>query len=122
MTIEQTTAKVTTTIDGGPPQAPPAGTAESRNPANLDEVVAEIDLASAETFADACRAARRGQPEWAATPAPVRGEVIANVAHLVRENKRELAEYVTREIGKTTVEALGEVQEVIDTCEFFLSE
>jgi alpha-ketoglutaric semialdehyde dehydrogenase len=122
MTIEQATSKVTTTIDGGPPQTAPVRTIESRNPANLDEVVAEIELASAETFADACGAARRGQPEWAATPAPVRGEVIANVAHLVRENNRELAEYVTREIGKTTVEALGEVQEVIDTCEFFLSE
>jgi aldehyde dehydrogenase (NAD+) len=122
MTIERTTAKVTTTIDGAPPDEPPARTITSRNPADLSEVVAEVELASAETFAGACRAARRGQPEWAATPAPVRGEVIANVAHLVRENKRELADFVTREIGKTTVEALGEVQEVIDTCEFFLGE
>jgi aldehyde dehydrogenase (NAD+) len=48
--------------------------------------------------------------------------VIANVAHLVRENKSELATYITREVGKTTAEALGEVQEVIDTCEFFLGE
>src|SRR5204862_7515490 len=67
-------------------------------------------------------AAGCGHPQWALTPAPVRGEVIANVAHLVRENKRELAARITREIGKPTVEALGEVQDVVDTCEFFLGE
>jgi alpha-ketoglutaric semialdehyde dehydrogenase len=48
--------------------------------------------------------------------------VIAQVAELVRRNKAALAAIVTREVGKPTGEALGEVQEVIDTCEFFLSE
>ena len=42
---------------------------ESRNPANLDEVVCEALLGDADTFADACRAARAAQPGWAATPA-----------------------------------------------------
>jgi alpha-ketoglutaric semialdehyde dehydrogenase len=122
MSVQQTIRTVTTVINGRPDADSPAQIIESRNPANLEEIVAEIHLAGPEAFVRACRAAREGQPPWAATPAPVRGEVIANVAHLVRENKDGLAAYVTREIGKTTVEALGEVQEVIDTCEFFLGE
>jgi acyl-CoA reductase-like NAD-dependent aldehyde dehydrogenase len=122
MTVEQATSTVTSVINGSGDAAPTARTIEARNPSNLEEVVAEIRLATPEGFARACRAAREGQPQWAASPAPVRGEVIANVAHLVRENKDELAAYITREVGKTTAEALGEVQEVIDTCEFFLGE
>ena len=122
MTKRQATSTVTSVIDGSRDAAETAQVIEARNPADLDEIVAEIHLATPEGFARACRAARDGRPGWAATPAPVRGEVIANVAHLVRENKRELAAYVTREVGKTAAEALGEVQEVIDTCELFLGE
>ena len=53
---------------------------ESRNPANLDEVVCEVLLGEADTFVDACRAARMAQPEWSAVPAPVRGRAIAVTA------------------------------------------
>ena len=122
MSVQETTPTVSTVINGSPDAGPTARVIESRNPTNLEEIVAEVHLGGPETFARACRAAREGQLQWAATPAPVRGEVVANVAHLVRENKNELAAYITREIGKTTTEALGEVQEVIDTCEFFLGE
>src|SRR5215217_5609744 len=122
MTTREATATVSSVINGSRDAAQTAEVIEARNPSDLEELVAEIHLATPEGFARACRAARDGQPQWAATPAPVRGEVIANVAHLVRENKGELAAYITREVGKTTAEALGEVQEVIDTCEFFLGE
>ena len=43
---------------------------QSRNPARLDDVVAEVALADAETFVDACRAAREAQHAWADVPAP----------------------------------------------------
>ena len=95
---------------------------ESRNPANLEEVVCEALLGDASTFLDACRAARAAQREWAAVPAPVRGRAIAQIGRLVEENKEALARLVTREIGKPYPESLGEVQEIIDTCDFFLSE
>src|SRR5919108_5559586 len=95
---------------------------ESRNPANLEEGVCEALLADADDFVDACRAARAAQREWAAVPAPVRGRAIAQVGRLVEENKEALARLVTREIGKPYPESLGEVQEVVDTCDFFLSE
>jgi alpha-ketoglutaric semialdehyde dehydrogenase len=95
---------------------------ESRNPANLDDVVAEVETVDASGFVEACRAAREAQREWAAVPAPVRGRAIQLAGRLVEDNKEALARLVTREIGKPYAESLGEVQEVVDTCDFFLSE
>ncbi|HEU0024711.1 MAG TPA: aldehyde dehydrogenase family protein, partial [Thermoleophilaceae bacterium] len=95
---------------------------ESRNPANLDEVVCEALLGDVDTFLGACRAARAAQREWAATPAPVRGNAIKQIGRLVEDNKEALARLVTREIGKPYPESLGEVQEIVDTCDFFVSE
>jgi acyl-CoA reductase-like NAD-dependent aldehyde dehydrogenase len=122
MSATRTAPTVASTIGGRHPPESGAGVMRSTNPANLEEVVAEIRLGDAETFLDACRVAARARAGWSSTPAPIRGQVIANVAAIVRRNKRALADVITREIGKTTVEALGEVQEVVDTCEFFLGE
>src|SRR5207249_7760296 len=94
----------------------------STNPADLQDGVAEAWLADAATLVDACRAARDAQKTWAATPAPVRGRAIQQIGRLVEANKEALARLITREIGKPYVESLGEVQEVIDTCDFFLGE
>ena len=66
--------------------------------------------------------AKNAQRKWAAIPAPARGRVIANVGRLVEKNKENLSKLVTKEMGKVFKEALGEVQEVIDTCDFFLGE
>ncbi|MGH2825099.1 MAG: aldehyde dehydrogenase family protein, partial [Thermoleophilaceae bacterium] len=95
---------------------------ESRNPANLEELVCEAWLGDAGTFVDACRAAREAQSAWAATPAPVRGKAIGRIGRLVEDNKEALARLLTREIGKPYPESLGEVQEIVDTCDFFVSE
>jgi len=100
----------------------PGGRLDSTNPANLSDVVAEVLLTDAQGFEDACRAARAAQRAWAAVPAPARGRVIAEVGRLFEANKEALARLVTREIGKPYPEALGEVQEIIDTCDFFLGE
>jgi len=98
------------------------GTVDSVNPARLDDVVATVTLADAATFAAACRSAKAAQRAWAAVPAPVRGQVIANLGQLVRANFDALAQLVTREVGKPLAEARGEVQEIVDTCDFFLGE
>jgi alpha-ketoglutaric semialdehyde dehydrogenase len=100
----------------------PGGRIESTNPAVLSEVVADVLLTDAQGFEDAARAARAGQRAWAAVPAPARGRVIAQVGRLVEANKEALARLVTREIGKPYAESLGEVQEIIDTCDFFVGE
>jgi aldehyde dehydrogenase (NAD+) len=97
-------------------------TFRSTNPARLDDVVTEVSLGDAATFEAAARAARGAQPAWADIPAPVRGRAVGNIGRLVEDNKTALAGLVTREVGKPYAEALGEVQEIIDTCEFFLGE
>jgi len=100
----------------------PGGRVQSTNPARLDDSVAEVLLGDADTFVEACRAARAAQAEWAAVPAPVRGRAIQQVGRLVEANKEALARLVTQEIGKPYAESLGEVQEIVDTCDFFLGE
>src|ERR671931_2750717 len=100
----------------------PGGREPSTNPARTDDVVADVLLGDGSTFVAACEAARAAQQAWAAVPAPVRGRAIQQVGRLVEDNKEALARLVTREIGKPYGESLGEVQEVVDTCSFFLSE
>ncbi|WP_169980450.1 aldehyde dehydrogenase family protein [Microbispora sp. H10836] len=95
---------------------------ESVNPARPAETVATVLLADADGFAGACRAAAAAQREWARVPAPVRGRVIASIGRLVEANTEALARLVTEEIGKPYAEALGEVREIVDTCDFFLGE
>ena len=55
---------------------------------------------------------------WRTTPAPVRGALVARLGELLVEHKDDLAALVTIEAGKITSEALGEVQEMIDICQF----
>ena len=56
--------------------------------------------------------------EWRMRPAPARGEVIRRLAELLREHKEALGELVSLEVGKIRSEGLGEVQEMIDICDF----
>jgi aldehyde dehydrogenase (NAD+) len=55
---------------------------------------------------------------WRTTPAPVRGALVSRLGELLVEHKAQLAALVTIEAGKITSEALGEVQEMIDICQF----
>jgi aldehyde dehydrogenase (NAD+) len=55
---------------------------------------------------------------WRVVPAPRRGELVRRFADLVREFHEPLALLITHEVGKITAEARGEVQELIDICEF----
>jgi acyl-CoA reductase-like NAD-dependent aldehyde dehydrogenase len=113
-------SRVTSVIDGA---AVPGGqTLPSTNPARLDEVVAEVAFGDASTFVGAAESAKKAQESWAAIPAPIRGRAIAHIGRLVEDNAEALARLVTAEIGKPYGEALGEVREIIDTCDFFLGE
>ena len=111
---------VTSVIDG----APVAGghTLPSTNPARLDDVVGEVAFGDASTFVRAAESAKKAQEEWAAIPAPIRGRAIAHIGRLIEDNAEALARLITAEIGKPYGEALGEVREIIDTCDFFLGE
>ena len=115
-------SKIVSVVNGRATEAPPAGTLTSTNPSRLADPVAEVVLASAATFAAACAAAKQAQPSWGDIPAPVRGRAITAIGRIVEANKESLARLVTRELGKPHAESLGEVQEIIDTCDFFLGE
>lgn len=56
--------------------------------------------------------------QWRDVPAPRRGELVRLIGNAVRTHKHELAQLITLEAGKIHSEALGEVQEVIDICDF----
>lgn len=55
---------------------------------------------------------------WQTVPAPQRGAVVRRLGELLTEHKTDLADLVTLEVGKIPSEALGEVQEMIDVCDF----
>ena len=63
-------------------------------------------------------AALRRFEEWRARPAPRRGEVVRRLGELLRAHKEPLGELVSLETGKIRAEGLGEVQEMIDICDF----
>ena len=111
---------VTSVIDGTP--VPGGRTFPSTNPARPDEVVGEVSFVDAATFVRAAESAKKAQEAWTSIPAPIRGRAIAHIGRLIEDNAEALARLVTAEIGKPYAEALGEVREIIDTCDFFLGE
>jgi acyl-CoA reductase-like NAD-dependent aldehyde dehydrogenase len=113
---------ISSIVAGVAAPAAPGGAIASTNPARTSDVVAQVSLGDASTFVAAARAARAAQPAWADVPAPVRGRAIAHIGRLVEANAAALAALVTREVGKPYAEALGEVREIVDTCDFFLGE
>ena len=82
------------------------------------EPLFHLASATPDTVADAVAAAARAFTAWREVPAPVRGHLVRRFGELLREHKAELADLVTLETGKITSEALGEVQEMIDICEY----
>jgi acyl-CoA reductase-like NAD-dependent aldehyde dehydrogenase len=113
---------IASVIGGAESPGAPGGRLVSVNPARTSEVVAEVALGDAKTLLDATTTAKAAQPAWADIPAPVRGRAIAHIGRVVEANAEALASLASREIGKPYAEALGEVREVIDTCDFFLGE
>ncbi|WP_145184257.1 aldehyde dehydrogenase family protein [Pseudomonas sp. URMO17WK12:I11] len=74
-------------------------------------------LGQAETTA-AIERAHRAFDSWRSVPAPRRGELVRLFGEVLREHKADLGELVSIEAGKITQEGLGEVQEMIDICDF----
>ena len=66
----------------------------------------------------AIAAARLAFASWRTVPAPARGALVKRLGALLLEHKPEIAELITIEAGKIPSEALGEVQEMIDVCDF----
>ena len=85
-------------------------------------ITGDVLFSIVETAADEADAAiaeaAQAFTTWRTTPAPARGALVARLGQLLVEHKEDLAALVTIEAGKITSEALGEVQEMIDICEF----
>jgi L-aminoadipate-semialdehyde dehydrogenase len=95
----------------------PHGDVESRNPATGD-VLGRIEGVTREGYEATVGAALQRFAEWRMRPAPRRGELVRDLGQLFRARKAALGELVSLESGKIRAEGLGEVQEMIDICDF----
>ena len=93
--------------DALPARTPITGGVLAPVPSNSPAVVDDAVERAAAVFAD-----------WRLVPAPARGEVVRCLGLLLREHKADLALLVALEAGKIGSEALGEVQEMVDMCDF----
>jgi aldehyde dehydrogenase (NAD+) len=92
-----------------------SGSLESRSPID-GSVIGSV--AEAGDVSGACAAAQEAFPGWRSVPAPRRGELVRLLGEELRAAKEPLARLVTLECGKIVQEGLGEVQEMIDICDF----
>ena len=95
---------------------------ENRNPADTTDLIGCFPDSGAEDVEAAVRSAREGFRSWSRTPAPVRGDVLRRVGDLLTARKAEIAEAMTREMGKVVAETGGDVQEGIDTAYYAATE
>ena len=80
--------------------------------------IGKVSLSSSEEISSIIDQAQKAFLEWQQVPPPKRGELIRIFANVLRENKQELGRLVTIECGKIYQEGMGEVQEMIDICDF----
>jgi aldehyde dehydrogenase (NAD+) len=95
---------------------------ENRNPADRDDLIGTFPLSGATDVQRAVESAKRGFTQWKGTPAPARGDVLRVVGDLLSKRKEEIADLMTREMGKPLTETRGDVQEGIDTAYYAASE
>jgi aldehyde dehydrogenase (NAD+) len=89
----------------------------SENPAT-EEVLGSVRAATVDDYESIMQAAQARFAEWRTRPAPRRGELVRRLGELLRRYKEPLGELVSLEVGKIRSEGLGEVQEMIDICDF----
>lgn len=89
----------------------------SVSPINNKEI-ARVTMASLQDYETVVRKAQEAFQVWREIPAPKRGEVVRQIGNALRESKEDLGYLVSLEMGKIYQEGLGEVQEMIDICDF----
>ncbi|MDQ3242606.1 MAG: aldehyde dehydrogenase family protein [Gemmatimonadota bacterium] len=92
------------------------------NPADRNDLIGEFPLSDQTDVERAVKSAQRGFKQWRATPAPARGDILRAVGDLLSKRKEEIANAMTREMGKPLTETRGDVQEGIDTAYYASSE
>ena len=92
-------------------------TLSSNTPINGSHI-ADTTLTTREDYDRLVETALEAFEEWRMTPAPKRGEIVRQIGLELRKHKEDLGRLVTYEMGKIYEEGLGEVQEMIDICDF----
>lgn len=89
----------------------------SYTPADGSEI-ASVSVTTREQYDDVVSQSEEAFKTWRLTPAPQRGEIVRQIGNKLREYKEPLGKLVSYEMGKIYQEGLGEVQEMIDICDF----
>jgi len=89
----------------------------SYNPTS-GEAIAKVIQATSSSYEMVASKAQAAFLDWRMTPAPKRGELVRDLGNAVRELKEPLGDLISLEMGKIRVEGHGEVQEMIDICDF----
>ena len=95
---------------------------ENRNPADTTDLIGRFPLSGAADIDAAVVAAQDGFERWSRMPAPLRGDVLRRVGDIMSARKDEIADAMTREMGKVLAETSGDVQEGIDTAYYAATE
>jgi aldehyde dehydrogenase (NAD+) len=88
------------------------------NPADTSDIVGRFPQSNADDVNRAVAAAKDAATRWRRTPAPKRAELLFTLGEILRANKDEFTQQMTREMGKVVKEAGGDVQEAID-CTYY---
>lgn len=90
---------------------------DSYSPAD-GQFIGSVNQATAEDYEKVMKTAEDAFKVWRTVPAPKRGEVVRQIGEQLRKYKEPLGKLVSYEMGKSLQEGLGEVQEMIDICDF----
>ncbi len=82
------------------------------------KLIASVNGTDVQAYETVIKKAQEAFVEWRNWPAPKRGEIVRQVGEALRMNKEPLGKLVSYEMGKSLQEGLGEVQEMIDICDF----
>jgi aldehyde dehydrogenase (NAD+) len=82
------------------------------------KLIGKVTAGDKESFEKVIKQSRKAFQEWSKVPAPKRGEVVRQIGEALRKHKEPLGKLVSYEMGKSLQEGLGEVQEMIDICDF----
>ena len=82
------------------------------------EFIASVSQASEDDYENMIKTAQEAFLYWRKVPAPKRGEIVRQIGLKLRHYKDPLGHLVSYEMGKSLQEGLGEVQEMIDVCDF----
>jgi aldehyde dehydrogenase (NAD+) len=90
---------------------------ESYSPVD-GKLIGKVQSTDENTFQKVVEQSRQAFQKWRLVPAPARGEIVRQIGTSLRKHKESLAKIVSYEMGKSYQEGLGEVQEMIDICDF----